>query len=151
MHSSLCHHVKLTIPSAAVVLGTTEGELYAHFNNYPPERLTLAEIDAINIKRLKSGKCDDIWFNSERAMKEPLLAHSLETLCHMLLQSLTSTNITSESKELIDIFRINSPTNLNLGGILGALRIVHTQYTLLTGELYILLDRLSDRGFFKLV
>lgn len=149
MKSSLVHHVHLELRSAAVILGTTEGELYAHFQNNPPDRMTLSEIDDLAKLRLKTGKCDSFWFNSELAQKDPLLTHPLEELC-FILQSALKYYFHEDTNSLIDTFKLNAPKNLNLGGILEALRIINSQYPVLTDELHVLLERLSRRRFFRL-
>jgi hypothetical protein len=146
MRSSLAYHVILSLPSAAVLLGTTEGELYRYYNNFPPDKLNLQEIEAIQKQKLKTGSYDSMWFESDLATKEPLLLDDLPTLTSKLVKSLLS----DPSVELLDCFKFNMPKNLNLGGVLECLRIINHKYGILTGQLSDFLDRLSDQEFFRL-
>lgn len=146
MHSSLAYHCLLDLPSAAVLLGTTEGELYHYHKNNPPQRLNLQEIELIQKQKLKNGSYDSLWFESPAAMKDPLLFDSLEVLTSKLVNSL----LTGDNTELVECFKCNMPKNKNLGGALECLRILNGKYPELTGQLSILADKLSDKEFFRL-
>jgi hypothetical protein len=146
MRTSLPYHVKLSLPSAAVLLGTTEGELYHYYQNNPPDTLNLQEIEVIQKQKLKTGSYDSMWFESAAAQKEPLLLDNLEILTGKLVKSL----LPGDYSELLDCFKFNMPKNLNLGGVLECLRIINHKYGILTGQLSDFLDRLSAQEFFRL-
>jgi hypothetical protein len=151
MQSSLLFHVTLSLPSSAVILGTTEGELYHYYQNTPPDTLNLYEIDVIQKQKLKSGSYDSMWFESAAAQKEPLLIDTLDILTGKLVKSLLipASEVLAVT-EVIDCFKFNMPKNLNLGGALECLRIINHKYGILTGQLSDFLDRLSAQEFFRL-
>src|ERR1700721_843916 len=146
MRSSLAYHCRVSLASAAVLLGTTEGELYRYYNNFPPIALNLQEIEVIQKHKLKHGSYDSMWFESDLATKEPLLLDTLDILTSKLVKSLR----TGDHTELLDCFKFNMPKNLNLGGVLECLRIINHKYGVLTGQLSDFLDKLSEQEFFRL-
>src|ERR1700721_3648890 len=146
MKIGLPHHVKLSLASSAVLLGTTEGELYHYYKNSPPDKLNLQEIETIQKQKLKTGSYDSMWFESEAAQKEPLLLDSMDVLASKLVKSL----LPGDHTELLDCFKFNMPKNLTLGGVLECLRIINHKYGVLTGQLSDFLDKLSEQEFFRL-
>lgn len=146
MKSSLAYHCRVSLSSAAVLLGTTEGELYHYYKNHPPDKLNLYEIELIQKNKLKAGSYDNMWFESAAATKEPLLLDNINVLTSKLILCLNP----GDPEQLVDCFQLNMPNNLNLGSVLECLRIINYKFEPLTGQLSDFLDRLSTQEFFRL-
>lgn len=145
MKSASIYHIWLDLKSSAVVLGTTKGELYAYFHNKPPAKLNLAQIDEIQKYKLYGGSYDATWFGGPLAEQEPIIIHTPDKLAAILKKCLLPS-----ANPVIEYFMHNLPKNNNLGGIIEVIRLINYQFPRDTRELPVLLERLSNRGFFKL-
>src|SRR5579872_5116013 len=131
MKSSLIWHVKLSPRSAAIYLGTTEGEIFNLYNNSPPERISIGELYNIAGDKLKAGSHDATWFNSALAQVDPILANSADQLVALL----NLPEIHYDFRTLISI----KPT---IGTAIEVLRIIVNKYESVTGPLYDFVERL---------
>lgn len=150
MKSSLIHHCKLTTRSAAVFLGTTEGEIYRIFDNNPPAFLSLAELHKLAGDKIKSGERDSMWFNSDLAQKDPILVHTVEQLLDIIKICLPVPYSELLFQDLSNDFTQLIGLKPSIGTAIEVLRIIVGKYEYLTGEISLLVERLSMRGFFEI-
>lgn len=152
MKTALSYHVQFNHHSAARLLGTTIGELFKHYNNAPPDTLSMYEIDKLQIEKLKRGDYDSRWFNSPIAAIEPVLSYSIDELLQKITTSLDhdQENFWPQWEELQQSFRTKCPSGKNLGGVLEVIRILNSEYPKMIGDFVGFLDKLSNLNFFDL-
>lgn len=152
MKTAIAYHIYFNHHSSARLLGTTVGEIFKHFNNAPPDRLTLYEIDKLQGLKLKNGDYDCRWFNSPIAQVEPVLSHNVDELLQKITVSLdhSQPNFWPQWEDLQQSFRTKCPASRNFGNVVEVLRILNYEYPHMIGEFSDFINKLSDLNFFNL-